>query len=162
MNKRLKELRLKNGMSQKEMALFLNMPYRTYQNYEEGSTEIMSWVLSLIEYRFSTLDAYSFDKGIYSIKQLKYITKNIFKRYRIASCYLYGEYLDNPRENSYISLLINSRLDTINIASLHKDLELALNKRIDLIELRALDHKGEFAQNILKKGVVIYRSYHIY
>ena len=71
MNVVLKELRLKNGFTQKEMSDFLGMPYRTYQNYEEGINEIPQWILSLIIYKFESFSFYSPTSGIYSVKQIK-------------------------------------------------------------------------------------------
>src|SRR5574344_1449221 len=162
MNIILKELRLKNGFTQKEMSDFLGMPYRTYQNYEEGINEIPQWILSLIIYKFESFSFYSPTSGIYSVKQIKFISKANFKSYKVKSAYLYGDYLNNKKflnNKSLIRVLINSNLDNEQTYQLRISLEKEFKKNFDIMNISELDRRGEFVQNILHNGIIIYRSY---
>ena len=103
---------MKCGFTQKEIASFLSMPYRTYQNYEEGITSIPEWIYLLIKFKLDSLELYSPTKGIYKIKQIKFLVRDTFKKYKIKRAYLYGDYISKEvNESSPIQILIKSSLD---------------------------------------------------
>ena len=56
MNNELRTYRLRNGYTQKEMASLLEMPYRTYQNYESETTTMPKWLLKLILFKLNTIN----------------------------------------------------------------------------------------------------------
>lgn len=160
MNKTLKELRIKNGFTQKEMASFLCMPYRTYQNYEEGITTISEWVYLLIKFKLDSLEKYSPTKGVYKINQIKFLVKDTFKKYKIKRAYLYGDYISKEvNETSPIQILIKSSLNDYGSGLVKEDLEQIFSKSVQVLDMKDFDTKSEFTQYILKKGILIYRSY---
>ncbi len=160
MNKGLKELRIKNGFTQKEIASFLNMPYRTYQNYEEGVTSIPDWIYLLIKFKLDSLSKYSPTKGIYKVKQIKFLVRDTMKKYKVKRAYLYGEYITKQvNESSPIQILIKSSLDDYGSGLVKEDLEKIFSKSVQVLDMKDFDTKSEFTQYILKKGILIYRSY---
>ena len=160
MKKTLKELRMKCGFTQKEIASFLSMPYRTYQNYEEGITSIPDWIYLLIKFKLDSHELYSPTKGIYKIKQIKFLVRDTFKKYKIKRAYLYGDYISKEvNESSPIQILIKSSLDDFGSGLVKEELEKIFSKSVQVLDIKDFDTKSEFTQYILKKGILIYRSY---
>ena len=159
MKKDLKSIRIKNGFTQKEIANFFSMPYRTYQNYEEGTTEIPDWIYKLFIYKLEKENIYSKDKGTYKIKQIRILIKPICKKYKIKKCLLFGEYTSKTaNEFSYIKLLVRCDVSS-NLVEFKKELEETLKKNIEIYNVNEFDRKSDFIQNIIKKGIMVYRSY---
>lgn len=46
----IKEIRLKTGMNVKEFAEFLEIPYRTLQNWENGYRTCPAYIIKLIDF----------------------------------------------------------------------------------------------------------------
>ncbi len=160
MKKNLKEIRIKNGFTQKEIANFFNMPYRTYQNYEEGLTTIPDWVYELMLYKIDKENRYNKEKGIYKIKQIRILIKAICKKYKVSKCILFGEYTTkNVNDYSYIKFLIRYSDKNFNLLEFKKEIEAVLVKNIEIYDINEFDRKSEFIQKIIKKGILVYRSY---
>ena len=150
MKKTLKELRMKCGFTQKEIASFLSMPYRTYQNYEEGITSIPEWIYLLIKFKLDSLELYSPTKGIYKIKQIKFLVRDTFKKYKIKRAYLYGDYISKEvNENSPIQILIKSSLDDFGSGLVKEDLEKIFSKSVQLIHTKYPKIMGYFVLFLL-------------
>jgi hypothetical protein len=58
-----------------------------------------------------------------------------------------------------IRVLINSNLDNEQTYQLRISLEKEFKKNFDIMNISELDRRGEFVQNILHNGIIIYRSY---
>jgi len=54
MKDRLREIRKNIGMTQEQMADFLGVPYRTYQNWELGTNEPPEWAFNMILEKISS------------------------------------------------------------------------------------------------------------
>ena len=152
MDNKLKHYRLKNGYTQKEIASLLGMPYRTYQNYEEETNGMPKWLEDLIMFKLENIVKYTKDKGVYKIKQIKYISIPIFLKYRVHLAYLGGDYMNYPKENSILEFLVDGNLPLTHQFKLSEELENEFSKNIILYFLPEFDRSSEFIVNILKKG----------
>lgn len=153
MNSRLRRYRLKNGYTQKELAQLLNMPYRTYQNYEEGTNSMPSWLAELILFRLRSIVKYDRDHGIYKLKQIKFISIPILLKYNATSGYVFGDYaIEKADEKSSLEFLVCGEITTINKFKLQENLESEFQKRVFLYFLEDYDESGEFITEIYKKG----------
>jgi len=161
MKKNIKDLRLKNGFTQKEFANYIGIPYRTFQNYEEGISSMPEWIYNLIEYKLNNENNYSLSTGIYKIKQLKLIIKPIAKKYKILSIIIFGEYANKQaNEFSYINLMVKfSKNKDEDISLFKNELEDNLKKTVRVFNQSDFDNKGDYFKKIKKEGVNIYKRY---
>lgn len=51
MNETVKNMRLATGMNIKQYAEYFGIPYRTYQDWENGNRKMPEYVLRLMEYK---------------------------------------------------------------------------------------------------------------
>ena len=84
----LKELRKSKKLTQAECAKYLDIPLRTYQNYENDATKVGS-----MKYLFmmQKLEAYGFvdeTHGVLTIEQIKDICATIFQNETIGFQFL--------------------------------------------------------------------------
>lgn len=158
MNYNLRRIRIKNGLTQKEISSILNMPYRTYQNYEEGLTSCPRWLEDLIIFRINSLNLYTKEKGIYSIKQIKFISIPIFMKLQVKEAYVFNDYANNSaNDNSEIDFLVDSSIPSYLRYELRDKLENEFNKKVILYFVDEYDKNGDFILTIKKKGKQIFK-----
>lgn len=157
MDNKLRKYRIKNGYTQKEMAKLLNMPYRTYQNYDEGRNRLSLWLEDLIFFKLNTIIKYDESLGIYKLKQIKYISIPIFLKYHITNAILFGSYATKRmKQTSNIDFLIKGDIPTFSQYQLKNELEEAFNKRISIYYFKDYDPKGEFIKKAYKEGTTLF------
>lgn len=159
MNNELRTYRLRNGYTQKEMASLLEMPYRTYQNYESETTTMPKWLLKLILFKLNTINNYSLTEGIYSVKQIKFISIPIFMKFNIKFAYLIGDYERTKSEEKNLEFLIDGNITLAYQFKLKESLENEFKKRVLLYCIDDFDVKGEFVKNSIRKGEKIINLY---
>ncbi len=153
----LKELRKKKKLTQKACAQYLDIPLRTYQNYETdpAKSSSMKYIFML-----QKLEAYGFideTHGILTISQIKEICAAVFQAYNIEYCYLFGSYAKgSAAENSDIDLLIATSVSGIQFYDLTEALRESLKKKVDVLNLEQLNNNLELVNEILKDGIRIY------
>lgn len=154
---RLKELRISLGLTQIEASRIVNIPLRTYQNYENDLNKE-----NTIKYQhaMNKLSSYFYideDNGILEIDQIIKVTSSIFDKYKVEYCYLFGSYAKgNPKENSDIDLLISTPITGIEFFGLIETLRIELKKRVDVLTLNQLENNLNLIDEILKQGIKIY------
>ncbi len=155
MDNRLKQFRMKNGYTQKELASLLNMPYRTYQNYEEEVNSMPKRLEELILFKLQSIKKYDKTEGIYKIKQIKYVSIPIFLRYKIHLAYIGGDYTKEPKEDSSLEFLVEGDIPLAAQFKLIEELENEFAKNIIIYYFSEFDKTSEFIRNIIKKGELI-------
>ncbi|MDE7079399.1 MAG: nucleotidyltransferase domain-containing protein [Clostridia bacterium] len=153
----LKELRIEKGLTQKECANYLNVPYRTYLRYETDKDKI-----DTIKYKYmvQTLNQYNVideDKGLLNVDKIKKICSVIFADYDVEFCYLFGSYAKGTaKESSDVDLLISMPINGLIFYELVELLREKLKKKIDLLDITQLNNNPILLQEILKEGIKIY------
>ncbi len=152
----LKELRKQKCLTQANCAKYLNIPLRTYQNYENDISKQDSLKYA---YMIEKLEQYGFideKHGILTIQKIKDICKEVFLNYDVEYCYLFGSYAKgNAKEDSDIDLLISSSISGINFYGLIEELRDKLKKEIDLLNIEQLSNNLKLINEILKDGIRI-------
>jgi predicted nucleotidyltransferase len=152
----LKYYRKKNGYTQKELSELLKMPLRTYQNYEEGRSTMPTRLESLLFFRLNYFLKYTQDRGIYKLRQIKYISERIFSHYEIDKILLFGSYArKSARENSNIDFLVYTEEPQFIIYKIKEELEEEFNKHISIYNANDYDLEGEFIKGIESYGIKI-------
>ena len=152
----LTEFRKQNNITQKEVALLVGIPYRTYIRYEENPAYENTYKYRMI---FSSLEEslrIDEEHGLLSVEKIKEITVPIFEKHNINYCYLFGSYAKgSATEKSDVDLLIETDLTGLKFYGLVEELRVALHKKIDLLRLKDIKSDNPIALEILKEGIKI-------
>lgn len=153
----LKDIRLKNNLTQEEVAQLLGVTRRTYVNYEAGKIDESSLKYKYVVETLQKATLIDENHGILTIDQIKKICGEIFKDYSVEYCYLFGSYAKGKAtEKSDVDLLVAMPVDGMKFFELIEILREQLKKKIDLLDIVQLDNNPTLVQEILKDGIKIY------
>lgn len=153
----LKELRKQKKLTQTACAKYLGIPLRTYQNYETDPSKQNS-----IKYAFmlQKLQLYGFvdeTHGILTLEQIQNTCVDVFQKYDIEYCYLFGSYAKGKAtENSDVDLLIATPISGMKFYDLVEAIREALHKKVDILNREQLNNNPQLINEILKDGIKIY------
>ncbi|MBR4291572.1 MAG: nucleotidyltransferase domain-containing protein [Oscillospiraceae bacterium] len=153
----LKELRKQKKLTQTACAKYLGIPLRTYQNYETDPSKQNS-----IKYAFmlQKLQLYGFvdeTHGILTLEQIQNTCVDVFQKYDIEYCYLFGSYAKGKAtENSDVDLLIATPISGMKFYDLVEAIREALHKKVDILNREQLNNNPKLINEILKDGIKIY------
>ena len=153
----LRELRKQKGLTQNECAVFLGIPLRTYQNYESDEKKSNS-----IKYHYMVqkLEQYGYvdeSHGVLSLSDIKEKCGEIFSKYNVEYCYLFGSYAKgNATEQSDVDLLLSTTETGIRFYDLIESVREKLRKKADVLNKEQLINNEVLLDEILRDGVKIY------
>ena len=150
------DLRKQHGLTQKEAAQLIGVPYRTYIRYEENPSYVGSFKYRMF---LSTLEnALRVDEehGLLTIDKIKELLMPIFKQRNISFCYLFGSYAKGTaKEKSDVDLLVDTDITGFEFFGFVEEIRTALHKRVDLLRLGDLKADNPIILEILKDGIRI-------
>jgi len=153
----LKELRKNKKLTQAECAKYLEIPLRTYQNYE---TDVFKQNTIKYNFMMQKLEEYGYideEHGILTIQKIKEICAEIFVNYSVEYCYLFGSYAKGKAtQTSDVDLLVSTSISGIKFFDLVEALREALKKKVDVLNQEQLNNNPDLVKEILKDGVKIY------
>lgn len=153
----LKEIRLQKGLTQEQAARLLGVTRRTYLNYEMGKIDELSLKYKYILNELLKVNLIDEEHGILTLEQIKTICEDVFKKYSVDYCYLFGSYAKGKAsENSDVDLLISMTNDGMNYFELIETLREKLKKKVDLLDISQLENNYHLTKEILKDGIKIY------
>ncbi len=153
----LKELRKKHGLTQEECAKYLDIPIRTYQNYERDDVNTQS-----IKYRYllGKLEQYGYideEHGLLTMEYIKAVCEPLCREYGVRYCYLFGSYAKGKAtEKSDVDLLISADLSGMRFFELVELLRENLHKKVDLLNQDQIKDNFDLTNEILQDGIKIY------
>ena len=156
----LKETRAAYGLSQKDAALSLGVPLRTYRRYEcdegYGNAIKRQAFVSLLKERYEVDE----DHGLLSVGMIREKLTDLFNREypgEVSFCYLFGSYAKGtPNDRSDVDLYVATSLMGLSFVGLIESIRQALHKRVDVIRGSELVDNIELVNEILKDGIKIY------
>ena len=150
----LAEIRKQNGLTQKEVAALVGIPYRTYVRYEEESSYVGTYKYNKIVEDLINKVRVDENHGVLSLEKIKELLSPLFIKYNITFCYLFGSYARNEaRENSDVDLLVDTDLTGMCFLMLVEEIRTILSKKIDLLRLKDLSPNNPIVLEILKEGI---------
>ena len=148
------EIRKQNGLTQKEVAVLIGIPYRTYIRYEENPSYYGSYKYQKIVEDLLNKTKIDEEHGILSIQKIKELLLPILKENSIELCYLFGSYAKGvATERSDIDLLVDTDITGLAFFNLVEEMRTALNKKVDLLRLVDLKADNPIIIEILRDGV---------
>ncbi|MCR5333123.1 MAG: nucleotidyltransferase domain-containing protein [Bacilli bacterium] len=152
----LKEIRTSKGLTQKQAALLINVPLRTYKRYETDDTYVNSYKYQMFINDLVSKTLVDEEHGLLSIEKIKEVVISVLKEHNINYCYLFGSYAEGrARENSDVDLLIDTEITGFEFLGMVEELRTKLAKKVDLLRLKDLQANNPIVLEILKKGVRI-------
>ncbi len=153
----LKKLRKQNKLTQKECAEYLEIPLRTYQNYEKDESKCNPLKYGYMVQKLSEYGFVDEEHGKLSVEIIKQKCKEIFETKNIEYCYLFGSYAKGKAtEKSDVDLLVSANISGMEFFDFVETLREKLNKRVDVLTKEQLKDNNELVTEILKDGIKIY------
>ncbi len=153
---RLKEVRRSYGLTQKEAALLVGVPLRTYVRYEDKEEYSDLYKYNKILEDLINKKKIDEEHGILTIDQIKSSVLPVLEKNGITYCFLFGSYSRNEaRENSDVDLLIRTDLTGLAFLNLIEEFRTALHKKVDLLRLCDIASNNPISLEILKEGIKI-------
>ena len=96
---------------------------------------------------------------VYTIPQLREMLSPVFARHGIRSAVLFGSYGKGTADaKSDIDLLVDSGLRGLRFVALLDDVQSAVKKDVDLLDVRHIQAGSEIDREIQKTGVKFYEK----
>ena len=153
----LKEIRIKKGLTQLACAKFLGVSHRTYIRYEADESK-----QNTLKYRYMVKELEEYGKidethGVLTIEHIKTICAEVFDKYEVDYCYLFGSYAKGKAtQTSDVDLLIATPINGLSFFEMVESLREKLCKKVDALHQTQLKNNIELTNEILKDGVKIY------
>ncbi len=153
----LKALRIEKKMTQQQAADLVGISLRSYKTYENDlkktDTLKYNYIIDVLK-RTNVIDE---DHGILELNDIVKKCSEIFKKYDVNYCYLFGSYAKGKATpSSDIDLLISANIKGLKFYGLVEEIRTALHKKIDALDFNQLNDNIDLVNEILKDGVKIY------
>jgi hypothetical protein len=94
---------------------------------------------------------------IYTVPEIRSRLTPVFNQYNIKKAVLFGSYAKGiARLNSDVDILVDSGLKGLQFYGLLEDVVTALEKNVDLLDIRQIKPNSDIENEISKSGVLIY------
>ena len=148
---KLKELRLRCGLTQPQAAKLVGIPFRTYCRYEAKEEGFK------YDQMVRILDS-QYRERVLPIDEIREGVTSICTRFTVDACYLFGSYAKGKAtKESDVDLMIVSSVEGIDYYELAGLLEESLGKKVDLIRLEVATQNPKLLNEILIDGIKLYQ-----
>ena len=155
--KDLKSIRLDKKMTQQQAAGIVGISLRSYKSYENDLDKRGNLKYNYIYEKLSRINPIDEEHGIVDLEYISRKCSEIFDKYKINFCYLFGSYAKGKaKDDSDVDLLISTEIKGLKFFGLVEELRNSLQKKVDVIEVAGLKDNVELLEEILKDGIKIY------
>lgn len=153
----LREQRIKKQLTQKEAAERIGISLRSYVMYENDPDKSSSSKYRFLVHELQNINSIDEEHGLLSVDKIKKICTEVFEKYPVDFCYLFGSYAKGTaRQTSDVDLLVSTEITGLRYYELVETLRQTLHKKVDLLDITQVIDNRELLQEILKDGVKIY------
>lgn len=155
--KDLKSIRLDKELTQQQAAGIVGISLRSYKSYENDLDKRGNLKYNYIYEKLSQINPIDEEHGIVDLEYISRKCSEIFDKYKINFCYLFGSYAKGKaKDDSDVDLLISTEIKGLKFFGLVEELRNSLHKKVDVIEVAGLKDNVELLEEILKDGIKIY------
>ena len=155
--KKLKRLRIDKKLTQQDAANLVGISLRSYKSYENDLNKKGNLKYNYIYEKLSQINPIDEEHGIVDLEYISRKCSEIFDKYKINFCYLFGSYAKGKaKDDSDVDLLISTEIKGLKFFGLVEELRNSLQKKVDVIEVAGLKDNVELLEEILKDGIKIY------
>lgn len=153
----IKELRKSLDLTQKDASKIVNVPLRTYINYENDGAKENTIKYKYIKEKLEEYGLVDETHGILTIEKIKDVVKNVFENFDVEYCYLFGSYAKGlATEVSDIDLLISTSTTGLDFYGLVELLRESLKKKVEVLSYSTLSNDADILNEVLRDGIKIY------
>lgn len=153
----LKELRIEKKMTQQEVADFVGISLRSYKSYENDEEKRDTIKYNYIVEQLSKINYIDEETGILELEDIVRKCTEVFERYEVSFCYLFGSYAKGKAtQTSDVDLLISANVKGLKFYGLVEEIRTALHKKVDVLDMNQLKENIELTEEIFKDGIKIY------
>lgn len=153
----LKNLRIEKKMTQQEVANLAGISLRSYKSYENDAKKKETIKYTYIMELLNKVNFIDEEHGLLTIEDIQKKCTKVLSHYDVNFCYLFGSYAKGKETPvSDIDLLISTTVTGLKFYGLIEELRLALNKRVDVLDINQLKDNLTLTEEILKDGIKIY------
>lgn len=154
---KLRDLRIKAKLTQLEAAKMFGISLRSYRDYENDPAKEKTIKYVYFVEQFNKMLLIDEQTGLITIDFIKETCAEVFKKYEIRSCYLFGSYAKGKaKPKSDVDLLVDTDVTGMAFFGLIEELRVSLHKVVDLLDIRQVIANPELLQEILKDGIKVY------
>jgi len=155
--KDLKSIRLDKELTQQQAAGIVGISLRSYKSYENDLDKRENLKYNYIYEKLSQINPIDEEHGIVDLEYISRKCSEIFDKYKINFCYLFGSYAKGKaKDDSDVDLLISTEIKGLKFFGLVEEIRNSLHKKVDVIEVAGLKDNVELLEEILKDGIKIY------
>lgn len=155
--KDLKSIRLDKELTQQQAASLVGISLRSYKSYENDLDKRGNLKYNYIYEKLSQINPIDEEHGIVDLEYISRKCSEIFDKYKINFCYLFGSYAKGKaKDDSDVDLLISTEIKGLKFFGLVEEIRNSLHKKVDVIEVAGLMDNVELLEEILKDGIKIY------
>ena len=153
----LKELRIEKKMTQQEVADLVGISLRSYKSYENDEEKRDTIKYKYIVEQLSKINYIDEETGILELEDIVRKCTEVFERYEVSFCYLFGSYAKGKAtQTSDVDLLISANVKGLKFYGLIEEIRTALHKKVDVLDMNQLKENIELTEEIFKDGIKIY------
>ena len=153
----LKELRMEKKMTQQEVADLVGISLRSYKSYENDEEKRDTIKYNYIVEQLSKINYIDEETGILELEDIVRKCTEVFERYEVSFCYLFGSYAKGKAtQTSDVDLLISANVKGLKFYGLVEEIRTALHKKVDVLDMNQLKNNIELTKEIFKDGIKIY------
>lgn len=153
----LKELRIEKKMTQKQVSELVGISLRSYKTYENDANKTGTLKYNYIVEKLKEIDPVDETHGVLEVEDIKRKCTQVFEKYDINFCYLFGSYAKHKAvPTSDVDLLVSANIKGLKFYGLIEDIRNALHKKVDVLDINQLKDNLELTEEILKEGIKIY------
>ena len=153
----LKELRIEKKMTQQEVADLVGISLRSYKSYENDEEKRDTIKYKYIVEQLSKINYIDEETGILELEDIVRKCTEVFDRYEVSFCYLFGSYAKGKAtQTSDVDLLISANVKGLKFYGLVEEIRTALHKKVDVLDMNQLKENIELTEEIFKDGIKIY------
>ena len=153
----LRELRKLKGITQLEASRYVDIPLRTYSNYENDPAKQTTIKYEYIMNRLSSYGYIDEEHGILTVDEIKKACGEVLSKYPVEYCYLFGSYAKGrATPESDVDLFVCTRITGIQFFGLIEELRECLRKKVEVLNRDNVAANFELANEIFKDGIKIY------
>ena len=154
---KLKDLRAEKKLTQQQVADLVGISLRSYKSYEKDEKKVGTLKYNYMMQKLAEINPIDEEHGVIDVEYIKQKCEEVFEKYDVNFCYLFGSYAkEKAKPSSDVDLLISVNVKGLKFYGLVEELRTALHKKVDVLDINQLKNNMELIQEILKDGIKIY------
>ena len=153
----LRETRIQAHLTQVQAAEKLGVSLRSYKTYETDVAKAETIKYQYMTERLARETLIDESHGILTLDDIKTSCSEVFARYPVTWCYLFGSYAEgSANEQSDVDLAVSDGVEGLRFYGMVEALKTSLRKNVDVLTPEQLSKNPQLLNEILQDGVKIY------